>query len=67
MSNSNHGFLNLGRGNKINKSLVDYVATSKGRYFVKDIYGGSYEVDRKHLEGIISVMGHGILKKKENR
>lgn len=67
MSNSNHGFLNLGRGNKINKSLVDYVATSKGRYFVKDIYGGSCEVDRKHFEGIVSVMGHGILKKKENR
>ena len=67
MSNSNHRFLNLGRGSKINKSLVDYVATSKGRYFVKDIYGGSYEVDRKHLEGIVSVMGQGILKKKENR
>ena len=60
-------FIRLGRGCSLNTSLVDYVAVVKGRYFVKDIYSGSYEVDKKHFNEIVKVMGPDILKKKENR
>jgi len=43
------GFVSLGRGMTINETLVvDAVAGSNGRYFIKCKYGESYQVDRKH-------------------
>ena len=40
-------FIRLGKGNKINPDLVKDIVTSNGRYFIKDIYGLSFEVDKK--------------------
>lgn len=49
-------FIKLGRGNKLNISLVDKIIVSKeGRYFIKDMYNCSYEVDRKHYLEIIKI------------
>ena len=61
------GFLNLGRGNDINIDVVNYIAVSNGRYFVKDIYGGSYEISKKTFDRAIKEFGKEILTKKENR
>lgn len=55
-------FIRLGRGNKLNDTLVDKVVVSKNRYFVKDIYGGSYEVDEKHFKEIVKILGKDIVK-----
>lgn len=53
-------FIRLGRGSKINDKLIDYIVCSKGRYFVKDVYGGSFEVDKKHFEEIKKYLGNDI-------
>lgn len=44
------GFISLGRGMTINKTLVADVISSNGRYFIKGVYGESYQVDKKHYE-----------------
>lgn len=57
-------FLRLGKGNKLNDSLVECITTVnngyKARYFVKDIYGGSFEVDKKHYDEIKKFLGEDI-------
>ena len=55
-------FIRLGKGSKINDSVIDKVVVSKGRYFVKDIYGGSFEVDKKHYLEIVKILGKDIVK-----
>ena len=52
--------IRLGKGNKINDKLIDYIVTSKGRYFVKDVYGMSFEVDKKHFDEIKKYLGEDI-------
>ena len=42
------GFISLGRGMTINETLVKDVVQNNGRYFILDIYGMSYQVDKKH-------------------
>ena len=44
------GFISLGRGMTINSTLVADVIASNGRYFIKGVYGESYQVDKKHFE-----------------
>ncbi len=44
------GFLSLGRGRSINDSLIKEVVVINGKYFVNDIYGMSYQVDKKHYK-----------------
>ena len=57
-------FIRLGKGNKLNDSLVDYITSvktpQKMRYFVKDVYGNSFEVDKKHYDEIIKYLGEDI-------
>lgn len=60
-------FVRLGRGNKINYNVVDYIVVSKGRYFVKDIYTGSFEISEKLFKDALRRFGKEILTRKENR
>ena len=53
-------FIRLGRGNKINGDLVDYITHTKDRYFIKDVYGASFEVDKKHYEEARKYLGEEI-------
>ena len=56
--------IRLGKGNKINEQVIDYITFTnngyKARYFVKDIYGGSFEVDKKHYDEIKKYLGEDI-------
>ena len=45
--------IRLGRGATLNESLVGSVESSKGKYFVHDVYGVKYEVDHKHYVAIV--------------
>lgn len=56
-------FIRLGKGNKINPDLVDYITTSKDRYFIKDIYGLSFEVDKKRYEEAKKYLGEEVERK----
>ena len=56
-------FIRLGKGNKINDKLIDYITCSKNRYFVKDVYGLSFEVDKKHYDEIKMYLGEDIERK----
>lgn len=44
------GFVSLGKGMTINERLVKEVVNVNGRYFINDIYGLSYQVDKKHYK-----------------
>lgn len=44
------GFVSLGKGMTINERLVKEVVSINGRYFVNDVYGLSYQVDKKHYK-----------------
>ena len=50
------GFVSLGRGMTINKSLVKEIVQVNNRYFVKGVYGESYQVDEKHYKKAIKEM-----------
>ena len=43
------GFISLGRGMTINKTLVKEVVQLNGRYYINGVYGESYQVDKKHF------------------
>lgn len=53
-------FIRLGKGNKINGDLVDYIVHTKDRYFIKDVYGISFEVDKKHYDEAKKYLGEDI-------
>ena len=53
-------FIRLGKGNKINGDLVEYITHSKDRYFIKDVYGASFEVDKKHYLEAKKYLGEEI-------
>lgn len=50
------GFISLGRGMTINKDLVANVVNDKGRYYINDVYGMSYQVDKKHYKKAKSLL-----------
>jgi len=42
------GFVSLGKGMTMNVDLVKEVVNVNGKYFIRGVYGESYQVDKKH-------------------
>lgn len=49
-------FIHLGKGSSINENVVSFLSIVKGkekdRYFINDIYGGSYELNNSSFKKI---------------
>jgi len=43
-------YVSLGRGMTLNKTLVNDVFQSNGRYIIQDVYGANYVVSKKNFD-----------------